>query len=119
MPSFFWFPANSEGRNVFVSAFLDPNKEVYAKHQETKQILYRDAVETQLKGNKLSAQGPYVLGDEFTYADMVIYQVCHDEGLTKDGREGLQSCPRLKKLVDALEARPNIAQFLNSERYQG
>jgi len=60
-----------------------------------------------------------VIGKNITYADFVIYQVCHDEGLTKEGRKGLKDFPRLVQLVDALEARPNIKAFLGSERYLG
>lgn len=55
----------------------------------------------------------------FTYADMVLYQILHDESLTQDGRKGLKDYPRLVKLVDAVEERPNVKKFLGSERYQG
>lgn len=80
---------------------------------------YLDALETQLRGNKLYAGGPFVLGNRLTYADMVIYQICHDEGLTKDAQRGLSKHPGLGQLVDALESRPNIKAFLQSNRYRG
>ena len=63
--------------------------------------------------------GPFVLGKELSYADMVIYQICHDEDLTKGDYEGLKEYPRLHKMVEALEARPNIRSFLKSDRYLG
>jgi glutathione S-transferase len=50
---------------------------------------------------------------------MVIYQVFHDEGMTKEGRAQMKNFPRMVKLVDAVEARPNVAAFLKSDRYQG
>lgn len=50
---------------------------------------------------------------------MVIYQICHDENLTKEGRKGLKEYPRLIHLVDALEGRENIKKFLESDRYLG
>lgn len=50
---------------------------------------------------------------------MVIYQVCHDEGLTKDGQKGLQEYKRLAELVRGVEARPNVRKFLDSEKYLG
>jgi len=50
---------------------------------------------------------------------MVIYQVCHDEGLTKDGRKEMQEYKRLIKLIDAVENRPNVKKFLQSDRYLG
>ena len=50
---------------------------------------------------------------------MVIYQICHDENLVQDGRKGLKEYPRLTQLVDAVESRPNVKAFLQSERYLG
>jgi len=59
------------------------------------------------------------LGDKVTYADFVIYQVAHDEELTRDGRKGLKDYPRIVQLVDAMERRPNVKKYLESERYRG
>ena len=50
---------------------------------------------------------------------MVLYQVLHDEDLTMKGRQGLKEYPRLVQLVDAVEGRPNVKAFLESERYLG
>lgn len=50
---------------------------------------------------------------------MALYQVLHDESLTKDGRKGLKEYPRLVQLVDAVEDRPNIKKFLHSDAYLG
>lgn len=63
--------------------------------------------------------GPYVTGKDITYADLVLYQICHDEGLTHEGRNGLKDYPKLAELVDAVEARPNVKAFLQSDRYLG
>lgn len=60
-----------------------------------------------------------MLGQKVTYADFVVYQVCHDEQLTQDGRKGLQEYPRLAKLVEAVEARENVKKFLGSDEYKG
>lgn len=60
-----------------------------------------------------------MLSDRISYADLVVYQVIHDEGLTKDGRAGLKDYHRLKQLVDGVEARPGVKAFLGSERYKG
>jgi hypothetical protein len=60
-----------------------------------------------------------VIGHEITYADLVLYQISHEENLVQDGRKGLQGYERLVKLVDAIEARPNIRKFLDSEEYLG
>ncbi len=48
-----------------------------------------NALEQHLKRGKLSQNGPFVLSDRITYADFIIYQVCHDEGVTKNGRKEL------------------------------
>jgi glutathione S-transferase len=63
--------------------------------------------------------GPYIIGKNITYADMVLYQILHDENLTQDGRKGIKDYPRLVQLVDAVESRPNIKAFLQSDRYLG
>lgn len=113
-------PFFHSGRTLFIQAFFSPNKsETYPEHQKTTRAHYLSALETHLKSNGLSQQGPYVIGKEITYADMVIYQICHDENLTQDGRKGLKDYPRLTKLVDALEGRENVKNFLESDRYLG
>ncbi|KAL8726351.1 MAG: hypothetical protein Q9166_006758 [cf. Caloplaca sp. 2 TL-2023] len=107
-------------RTLFISAFFSPNKgEAYPKHQQTDRNHFLKALETHLNSHELSLQGPYVIGNTFTYADMVLYQILHDEDLTQDGRKGLQEYPRLKQLVDAVEGRPNVKAFLESDRYLG
>ena len=110
----------SSGRTLFVQAFFDDNKEeTYPEHQRTFRRTVLNALETHLKTHELSRSGPYIIGKTITYADMVLYQVCHDEGLTKEGRTGLKDYPRLVQLVDAMEERPNIKAFLQSDRYLG
>ena len=94
-------------------------KETYSEHQRTVRPRFLKALETHLKTNDLSASGPYILGRNITYADIALYQICHDENLTQDGRKGLKDHPRLVELVDAVEARPNVKAFLNSDRYLG
>jgi len=110
----------STGRTNFVNAFLSDNKDVdYPEHCKTSRVNFLKGLDTQLQSHDLSNSGPFVIGNEITYADMVIYQVCHDEGLTKDGRKGLQEYKRLVKLVDGVENRPNVKKFLQSDRYLG
>lgn len=60
-----------------------------------------------------------MIGREITYADLVLYQILHDEGLVQDGREGLQGYERLVQLVDGVEGRPNIRKFLDGPDYLG
>ncbi|KAL8909667.1 MAG: hypothetical protein Q9171_004938 [Xanthocarpia ochracea] len=107
-------------RYSFVSAFFSPNKEeTYPKHQQTDRRRFLKALETHLTRHESSLQGPYVVGEKFTYADMVIYQILHDENLTQDGMKDLQEYPRLKQLADAVENRPNVKAFRESDRYLG
>jgi glutathione S-transferase len=77
------------------------------------------ALEQHLKSSKYAAKGPFVLGDRISYADFVIYQVMHDEGLTKEGDAVLGQYPKLKALVEGIEARPNVKAYMGSERYRG
>ncbi|KAL8787941.1 MAG: hypothetical protein Q9213_001968 [Squamulea squamosa] len=110
----------ADWRTSFISAFFNPNKEeTYPKHQQGDRNRYLKALKTHLAMHELSQQGPYVVGEKFTYADMVIYQVMHDENLTQDGMKGLQEYPRLKQLAEAVESRPNVKAFRESDRYLG
>jgi prostaglandin-H2 D-isomerase / glutathione transferase len=110
----------TQGRTLFVQAYLAPNQsERLALHQKTDLPRHLNALEKHLSTADLSSRGPFVLVTKITYADLVIYQMCHDEELSKNGREGLKGFPRLKMLVEAVEARPGIKSFLGSERYFG
>lgn len=107
-------------RSLFIEAFFSDNmEETYPEHQRTARPRFLEALETHLKTHDLSTSGPYITGKNITYADMVLYQVCHDENLTQEGRKGLKDYPRLAELVNAVEARPNVKAFLQSERYLG
>ncbi|KAI4101262.1 MAG: hypothetical protein LQ339_005190 [Xanthoria mediterranea] len=107
-------------RTQFVNAFFHPQKEeTYPQHQQTERVRFLNAFETHLTRHELSLPGPYVLGTTITYADLVLYQVLHDENLTQEGMEGLQDYPRLRQLADAVERRPNVKAFRESERYLG
>lgn len=88
-------------------------------HVANARPLFLGGLEKHLATNSLSAAGPFVIGNEFTYADMVIYQISHDEGLTADNCAGLKDYPRLQALCQGVEKRPNVAAFRKSERYLG
>jgi prostaglandin-H2 D-isomerase / glutathione transferase len=109
----------SIGRTLFVTAFLSQNKEDYAKHQQGDRKHYLAAIERHLQENASAQTGPYIIGNEFTYGDILLYQVLHDESLVQNGRKELQDYPRINKFVEATEARPNIKSFLKSDRYRG
>ena len=99
---------------------FSPNKEeAYPEHCKKVRPRFLQGMETHLKTHDLSKTGPYILGENVTYADFVIYQILHDENLTKDGSVGLKDYPRLTQLLDAVESRPNIEAFLQSDRYRG
>ena len=108
------------GRTAFVGAFFaDDAKERYPEHCRTLRPRNLQALETHLKAHDLSRSGPYTIGNKVTYADLALYQILHDESLTQDGRKELKDFPRLAKLVDAVEGRPNVKAFLESDRYLG
>lgn len=108
------------GRTLFIIAFFSPDKDTkYPEHQKGDRANFLKALNQHLSSNELSQAGPFVIGSKITYADLVIYQICHDEQLSQDGRAGLKEYPRLAKLVDGVESRPNVKKFLESERYLG
>jgi prostaglandin-H2 D-isomerase / glutathione transferase len=72
-----------------------------------------------LEGSNLSRRGPYIIGSEIKYADLVLFQLLHDENLIQDGRKELKEYPRLVQLVDAVQSRPNIKKFFESSAYLG
>ena len=107
-------------RTKFVDAyFSEKQKEEYDAHCKNNRPNYMDALERHLTENKYAQRGPYVAGQKFTYADMVIFQVLHDEELAKGDMGKLNSHPRLAKLADAVRNRPNVKAFLNSPDYKG
>jgi len=108
------------GRTLFITAFFSPEKEkTYPEHQKGDRVRFLKALETHLTTHDLSRSGPYIVGKKVTYADLVLYQILHDEQLIQNGRQGLKDYPRLAKLVDSVENRPNVKKFLESDRYLG
>ncbi|KAI9340210.1 putative glutathione S-transferase [Obelidium mucronatum] len=59
--------------------------------------------------------GPFVLGEEFSYADAILYQALQDDG-SLGNEERLAAYPRLQKFIAALEARPRIAAYLSQRK---
>lgn len=67
------------GRTLFIAAFFSNNQKVdYPKHQGDRNRFMK-AIDTHLRGSDLSRRGPFLIGNEITYADMTLYQVLHDE----------------------------------------
>lgn len=102
-----------------MSSPFSEDKEKYLKHCATDRPRLANAIETHLKRGKYSQGGPFVLGDRITYVDFVVYQILHDEGMTKDERKGMENLPRLRSLVEGVEEREAVRAFLESERYLG
>ena len=108
------------GRTLFVTAFFSDDKDrAYPEYCKSTRSSFLRAVETHLSTHELSKSGSYIIGNKITYADLVLYQILHDESLTKDGAKELKDHPRLAKLADAVESRPKIKAFLHSDRYLG
>jgi len=108
------------GRALFIAAFLPSDKDkTYPEHQNGDGAKFIQAMNQYVSTNELSKCRPFVIGQKITYADLVIYEICHDEQLIQDGRNGVQDYPRLVMLVDAVDARPNVKKFLESDRYLG
>lgn len=112
----------TDWRTNFINAFIGENaKEEYPKYQKQVRPQFLHGLERHLVENELSqpARGPFVIGKKFTYADMVIFQVLHDDELGKGDQAGLKEYPRLKALYNAVMARPNVKAFFESKDYKG
>lgn len=108
------------GRTLFITAFFSDNKDkTYPEHCRNVRPNFLKAINTYLESSDLSSKGPFICGEIFTYADMVLYQIYHDENLVQDGRKGLSAYLRLERLVDGVEGRERIRALLESERYLG
>lgn len=110
----------SDWRTLFVQAAFSKEKETkYPEHCEGYREDILKAMELHLSSNDFSRDGKFLLGEKITYADFVLYQILHDEGLTKDEQKGLQEYPRLRRLMETMEERENVKKFLESDRYLG
>lgn len=69
-------------------------------------------MEKHLDSSHLSRYGPFVIGKEITYADLVLFQDYDEEDFIKEGKKALQDYPRSAQLVDGVQNRPNIKAFL-------
>lgn len=121
------------GRILFIDAvFAKENKdEIMAKHRNTDQAKFLRSTERYLSESDISRRGPFVIGQEITYADILLFQILHDEGLFKITinagsvpdvcveDEGLKNFPYLAAVIEAVVARPNVASFLKSDAYLG
>lgn len=84
-------------RTRFVERYFSANqKEDYARHCEQSRPRYLQALERHLSENGFARQGPFVAGKKFTYADLVLFQVLHDEGLGERGFGGAQGLPAVE-----------------------
>ncbi|KAL9079703.1 MAG: hypothetical protein Q9157_001429 [Trypethelium eluteriae] len=107
-------------RTKFVDAyFSDGREQTYGDYCRNTRPVFLKGLERHLESHSTSTSGSFVLGQKISYADLVLYQICHDDQLTQDGRAGLKEYPRLSQLVDAVENRPNVKEFLASDRYLG
>ncbi|KAJ3004964.1 UNVERIFIED_CONTAM: hypothetical protein HDU68_004827 [Siphonaria sp. JEL0065] len=61
-------------------------------------------------------RGNFVLGAEFSYADILLYQALVDEGALDEKKELLDPYPRLREFVTAFEARPRISAYLEERK---
>ncbi|KAF7723198.1 hypothetical protein EC973_002273 [Apophysomyces ossiformis] len=78
--------------------------EVRKAHETTEMVKYLSLFEKVYSDR----EGPYILGEEITYTDFLIYHLIDDEEQTKK----LDAYPSLKKFVETFEERSNIKAYL-------
>lgn len=57
-------------------------------------------------------EGPYLLGENISYADFVLYHMMEDDGSAIDAA----TQPHLSAFVQAVESRPNMKKYLATDR---
>lgn len=57
-------------------------------------------------------EGPYLLGENISYADFVLYHMMEDDGSAINA----VSQPHLSAFVQAIESRPNMKKYLATDR---
>lgn len=118
----------ADWRSLFVgTAFVNDTKGLYANadaspfafHKSFNLPKYVKAIEAHLTKSPYLAKGPFILGSDISYADIVLFQICHDEREVGDGITVLLDtiAPNLKALLAGVCARPNIAAYFASDRY--
>ena len=101
----------------FVDSYLSSNQEDYTRYCAHDRPCCLNALERLLTENQYAKEGPYVYGLKFTYADLVLFQVLHDEKLGKRDMRELQNYPRLRQVTEAVRNRTNVKAFLESKEY--
>ncbi|KAM0754679.1 glutathione S-transferase [Meredithblackwellia eburnea MCA 4105] len=90
----------------------------FKRHKSYTLQRFVKAIDRTLAGSEYASAGPFVLGDRLTYADLVVFQIYHDEREIGGGLDQLDAeAPRVKKLVDAVANRPRIKEYFASDRY--
>lgn len=77
------------------------------------------ALERHLNENSLAQRRPYVIGERFTDTDMVISAWYMTRRRTRGDQKELEKYPRRKKMYNAVQSRPNVKTFLESNEYKG
>lgn len=101
---------------AFLFAFQ--SKEHFTKRLRLSFYLeYVRAIEKHLASSPYQ-NGPFILGSELTYADLVIFQIYHDEREVGGKINELLDtvAPKLKALVAAVAERPRIKAYFASDR---
>ncbi|KAI8092646.1 class gamma glutathione S-transferase 2 [Halteromyces radiatus] len=82
------------------------DKEKWKEHFEKDTTKYLNAYESIYQQN----EGPYILGEEITYADFLVYHIIQDDNALKH----VQGYPHVAKFIDAFSQRPNLTEYIAS-----
>ncbi|CAG2239709.1 glutathione S-transferase-like isoform X1 [Mytilus edulis] len=114
----------AQGRLAFHG--INPTASYFTQVEETKPYIERFAAEripkylsyfeSVLKYNN-GGKG-FLFGDKLTYVDLTLFWVLKaTEASYPDAWKSADCCPLLKLFRDRIERRPNIAAYLNSDRF--
>ncbi|CAF1432543.1 unnamed protein product, partial [Didymodactylos carnosus] len=96
-------------RALFAKAYFAEDKTEFEEHLKKDVPKYLVVFEKHLK----KYGGPFFIGKEITYADFMLWQVIHDDGLLKGN--GLDGYPLMQMHANALMKRPNIKKYFASD----
>ncbi|KAI9481170.1 MAG: glutathione S-transferase [Benjaminiella poitrasii] len=92
----------------WVKVYFGGNEEASKKYKEEYLVEQLKRHEKYLS----NTTGPYLLGEEPTYADFYLFHILEDNGMPVDA----EKFPHMTAFVEAIENRPNLKKYLASDR---
>ncbi|KAI8062831.1 glutathione S-transferase [Gilbertella persicaria] len=96
----------------WVAASFGGIEQLTKKYNNTDRPQSLQSYEQVLGGN----QGPYLLGEEVSYADFLLYHYLEDDGFVFEASDLKSTHPHLATFIEAIQSRPNLKKYLATDR---